>query len=417
MEPRMQRNLRSLMIPGLVALATGGVLVAQAQDVGSGGRPGGLVQEPQILVAHGLSMAIEASTLDALGTQQFGVMSGPRTPGAVGPDRGVSRPGASPGGGGAVGTGAGGAGGTVSRAPYGSDDNGRGTAGAANRTAGTTGIVADAAKSAGPGVEGSRTALDPAWVELQRHAMKAFDIGDRLIKQAPQGNKEGPGARFQAAALRYAATLRRLAEQNNRGEVQAETVVGELPVAPVGVPPGTGALSTPGVTAKTVVEAGVGDTTDIGRESAGDLSAKEIRPAKMRVDRVALSSIVILNHAVKEALDSMQLKQMVRLMGSSETPTGRALLAHASEMETASLTAVNNVLTAGKSGSRIGADPTTVVTSKPAEGPGEPLQQLAMQASDVVMAISALTADQARIEKPKGSDEIPDRSVPKPNAP
>jgi hypothetical protein len=403
METRTQGKLRNMVIAGLAAFAAGSLLFAQGQDTGANGRPADKVREAQIVVAHGLAMASEASTLDSLAMRRTGPVAVPRTTSGIGPDDRGATTGTGPGG-------------TVSRAPYGSDDNGRGTAGESARRASATGT--GASNPAGP-TDIGRPTSDPTATELHRHAMKAFDASDRLLKQAPQGDPEGPGARFQAAAIRYATTLRSLSEQNARGVTVVGPVLERVPETPVGPSPGTGtgALSTPGVTADRVVEAGVGDTTNIGRDAAGGPNVVGAEGAVTVTIGARPLSIVVLNHAVKEALDSMQLRKMVRLMGSSDSPAGRALLAHAREMETASLTAVEGVLAAGKSGSRTGANPNAVATDNPAGGQGERLQQLALQASDVVMAISELTSDRAPVGTEKGNDQDSDRTPPKPEVP
>jgi hypothetical protein len=213
--------------------------------------------------------------------------------------------------------------------------------------------------------------------------------------------------------------LRSLSEPNDRGATEVKSVVGQQPETPVAPSPGTGtgALSTPGVTAKRVVEARVGDTSEIGRGAAGGPETVGDRINVPVTKGAKPLSIVVLNHAVQEALDSLQLKQLVRLMGSSETPAGRALLDHAREMETESLTTVEAMLSAGKSGSRTNTDPDATATSNAARGQGEPLQRLALQASDVVMAISELTSDRAPVGTEKGNDQDSDRTPPKPEVP
>jgi hypothetical protein len=385
METRTQRYFRSLVMVSLAAVAMGGLLFAQGQTASVQGRPD-QGQEAQILVAHGLAMAIEGSTLDLLAMQRGRGAS-------TGTDLG--------------GTGTG-AGGTVTRAPYGSDEDFR----PSDRTAGAVG----AGTSNPAGLTGrGRVSSDPWAVELHRHAMQAFEASDRLIKQAPQGDIKGPASRFQVAAVRYATTLRLLSELQDRSGTVVRPVLGQVPETPVGPSPGTGtgALATPGVTAKRVVEAGVGDTTDLGRDAAGGPNVLGTQPA-VRVTIGAMPpSIVVLNHAVKEALDSLQVKQMVRLMGPSDSPARRALLAHARDMETKSLVGVESVLSAGKSGSRMGAN--AVGTSKEAGGQGGPISMLAMQASDVVMAISELTRDQPPVGKAKreGSGSVRSTSKPK----
>jgi hypothetical protein len=377
MATRMQRYFWSIVMACLGAFATSGLHLAQGQDAGAQGRPV-KIPESQILAAHGLAMAIDGSTLEALALRRGGGVSGVGAPSTVGPGgggpstgtgaggavggtggavsrapfatgeatraTGASGPGGGAtvgtgaggavgtgaggtvgtGGGGAVGTGAGGAGGTVSRAPYGRDDDLRGAGGASTRTAGAIG--AGAPNAAGL-AEGSRASLDPSAMELHRRAMRAFDASDRLIREAAQGGNEGPASRFQVAAVRYANTLRLLAEQD---------------------------------------------------------------------DRIGTTPVLVLNHGVKDVLDSMELTQLVRLMGSSDAG-GRALLAHAREMEAEGLRAVDGVLSAGSPGSREGANrPGPNVE---AGGQGGPIRTLALQASEVVMAIQELTGERQPARK------------------
>jgi len=161
-------------------------------------------------------------------------------------------------------------------------------------------------------------------MELHRHATRAFEASDRLMKEAAQAGTEKHASRFQVAAARYAATLRLLSEQH---------------------------------------------------------------------DRIGTTPILLLNHGVKEALDSMELRQLARTMGSSDSPAARALLSHAREMETGSLQAVEGVLSAGKSGARAEANANALGINEAAAGQGVPLQTIALQASEVVMAIQDLTRD------------------------
>jgi len=175
--------------------------------------------------------------------------------------------------------------------------------------------------------------------------MQAFEASDRLMKQAVQEGSKDRSSRFQAAAARYAASLRVLSEQG-----------------------------------------GIGGTTPV----------------------------VVLNHGVKEALESMQLKQLVRTTGISESPAGRALLAHAREMDTASKQAVESVLSAGKSGSNDQA--IALGASNEAGGQGGQLRTLALQASEIVMALDELTGEGANVvkDKEKGSDS--DQGTSRPEA-
>jgi hypothetical protein len=125
--------------------------------------------------------------------------------------------------------------------------------------------------------------------------------------------------------------------------------------------------------------------------------ANTLRLLSEQDDRIGTTPVLVLNHGVKDVLDSMELTQMARLMGSSDSPGGRALLAHAREMASEGLRAVDGVLSAGSPGSREGANrPGPNVE---AGGQGGPIRTLALQASEVVMAIQELTGERQPARK------------------
>jgi len=238
--------------------------------------------------------------------------------------------------------------------------------------------------------------------------MKAFDASDRLFKQAAAGETQGNSSRFQAAAVRYAASLRLLSEGNDQGggrDVQARRGTADAAVVPAAGAEGSPRLGTTErlpVTTRAPQGVEIGDAPPIGvgvtggarddtRVTVGIRDAAGIGQAGDGLMAEAASRVAILNHAVKDALDSMQLKEMVRELGCADTPAGRAMLTHAREMDTESLQAVERVLssTSDGDGPRNGA-----------AGPGlgedaiarrEPLRTLALQATEVVMAIEELT--------------------------
>jgi len=124
---------------------------------------------------------------------------------------------------------------------------------------------------------------------LQQHARSAFHASEMLLRQAE--NAGGGTERFYRAANRYATTLRALG----------------------------GSLSGAGTPA----------TTGAG----GDF-----------MNGFDLTTVSLINHGVKEALDSLQLKQMVRMMGG-ETEAGRALMDHARQMDAESRQAIDALAT------------------------------------------------------------------------
>jgi len=128
--------------------------------------------------------------------------------------------------------------------------------------------------------------------QLQQHARNAFEASEKLLGQAANGG--GESERFYRAANRYATTLRTLG----------------------GASAGRGGAG-----------GGVSATTTSGT-GADTMSG------------VDLTSVTLINHGVKEALDSLQLKQMVRMMGR-ETAAGRALMDHARQMDAESRQAID----------------------------------------------------------------------------
>jgi len=125
--------------------------------------------------------------------------------------------------------------------------------------------------------------------QLQQHARNAFEASERLLRRAEDA--AGANERFYRAANRYATTLRTLggASSGRGGE-------------------GAGAAGTGG------------DPMGV----------------------VDLTAVTLINHGVKEAVDSLQLKQMVRMMGA-ETDRGRALMEHARQMDSESRQAIESL--------------------------------------------------------------------------
>jgi len=132
--------------------------------------------------------------------------------------------------------------------------------------------------------------------QLQQHARNAFDASEKLLRQAESAG--GANGRFYRAANRYATTLRTLGgASSGRGSA------------------GGGAA------------AGAAGASGTNGDSMGG---------------VDLTSVTLINHGVKEALDSLQLKQMVRMMGA-ETDAGRALMEHAQQMDSESRQAIESL--------------------------------------------------------------------------
>jgi len=156
---------------------------------------------------------------------------------------------------------------------FGRDDDLSKTSATVATTPGSNGtIVGDRGRS--------YTALGLTSEQLRGHARRAFQASERLLRQAEDA---GAGAdRFFAAANRYAATLRTLGD--------TATPPGEL-----GGPP-------------------------------------PVAPAEFAAGVVDPGTISLINHSMKEALDALQLKRMVRALGES-SQASRALMTHAQQMD------------------------------------------------------------------------------------
>jgi len=433
-------RVAGLMLVGIGFLSACGLLNAQGQP--AGGRDGSDANKSSlVLVAHGLSMAIEASTLEALairpgeevrgvGAAAVDVPTGKQTRATTGPGSGVSDGGRSPapaiavgngvdtgpfssyggdrrtgttgtGGGGGLASGSagggGGAGGTASTSSYGGDrgrgSTGTGGGGALASGAGGSGGAGGAGSSGGgdantqnpvgsggtatgsigstPGrtavpAGGSRMPQDSSAMELHRDAMKSFAASDRLFKQALGGESQGRLPRFQDAAIRYAATLRRLCGAEGVGNVGGDATVGTVDTAVV--------------------------QTEIGSRGVNDgRSTAEARGPSRSIGRLtgeASTQVAILNHAVKAALDSMELKGFVREAGSAETAAGRAILTHAREMGSESLQTVRRVLSSMSAAADFRTGPTGPGLTDDAILGTELVRALATQANEVVVAAS-----------------------------
>jgi len=157
--------------------------------------------------------------------------------------------------------------------------------------------------------------------QLRQHAQRAFEASDTLLRKA--ASKGGSSERFYRAANRYATTLRSLGGQAlRRGGASGD-------------------------------DNNTGASTGLG---GGAMSGAD------------LTSVTLINHGVKEAIDSLQLKQMVRSMGE-EGEAARALLDHARQMDSESQQAIQGLSNgvagrsgasgSGTSGAGVGASGTT----------------------------------------------------------
>jgi len=110
------------------------------------------------------------------------------------------------------------------------------------------------------------------------------------------------------------------------------------------------------------------------------------------------SSVSLVNHGVKQALDSFQLKQMIRTIGT-DTAAGRALMDHARQMDAESGQAIDSVAVSDAAmgglpgGFTVGGVASTAPGAAPGMGGGgrgTEVQLLVQQAREVLHAIREL---------------------------
>ncbi len=314
-------------------------------------------QESRMLIAHGLEMTIEGSTLQGMAQRAAGVRVGPTVDprpspaGVVGSSSVRTPPVADP---------------AAVRIPVPASTAGTGyTQGAGETVSGRVvgngeGIgprtpVAGLPGAPTPGVVGAVTVapavpLTPgeSGSMLQRQAMRAFEAGERLLGQGMTG---GPDQNFQQAAERYANTLRAIASQ---------------PVLRLTRPATATTITTPigGVTVTTTPAASrVAET--VGADPA---------------------SVALVNHAVKEALGAFKIRAMIRHNGGSSGPAGQQLMEHAQMMESESRATIRAFAGIGDAG-------PVPRASGELGSPNGMVQALAQQANDLILAIQGTGPD------------------------
>jgi len=186
-----------------------------------------------------------------------------------------------------------------------------------------------------------------------------------LLAQASRDG--GPDPRLQQAAIRYAAMLRSLG---------APVLAAPVPAGAVGN--GTGGSGTfPSATSAT----GVGGTGNPVTGPSGAAVAPGAVTSPPGVGGVAvapggiadadLATVAAINHGVKEAIGSLRIRQMIRTLGSSDSPAAQLLMTHARDMDTQSLATIRSVAGAGGAVA------------------GSPVQALAQQANDLILALQS----------------------------
>jgi hypothetical protein len=308
-------------------------------------------QESRMLLAHGLEMTIEGSTLIGMAQRAAGVGPGsavdprPSPAGVVGSSSvgtvpvtvpGVVRVPVTPNTAGTGYTGAPGE--TVSGRPVGNGNEINPTtpiAGLPN--APQPGIVNPAGVASAvpltPGQSGSM---------LQRQALRSLEAGQRLLGAGMVG---GPDEAFQQAAANYANTLRAIASQ---------------PVIRFGRPGTSTTVNTP-IGAVTVTTA---PTTGRAAETVG----------------ADPTSVALVNHAVREALGAMKIRHMIRHMGGTTGLSGQMLMEHAQMMESESRATIRAFAGIGDAG------PVPRAAGE-LGSPNGTVQTLAQQAHDLITAM------------------------------
>ena len=295
-------------------------------------------QEARMLIAHGLEMTIEGSTLQGMAQRAAGVGLGPAVDprpspaGVVGSSSvGTVTP-ASP---------------AAARAPAPASIAGTGFTGAPGKTVSGRPVgngneitprtpVEGLPGAPTPGAPGAVVVAPSAPLTagqsasmLQRQAMRSFEAGERLLSAGMAG---GADRTFQQAAGRYANTLRAIANQ---------------PVLKVG-------------------------------PTVGGTTVATLRPAETVGADPA--SVALINHGVKEALGAMKIRGMIRHGGGSSGPGGQALMEHAQMMESESKATIRAFAGIGDAG-------PVARASGELGSPNGMVQALAQQAHDLIMAL------------------------------
>jgi hypothetical protein len=308
-------------------------------------------QEARMLLAHGLEMTIEGSTLIGMAQRAAGVGVGPAVDprpspvGVVGSSSVGTVPVAVPG---------------VVRVPVTPTTAGTGYTGApgetvSGRPVGNGNEITPTTPVAGqpgapqPGLPNAAVVapvvpLTPGQngAMLQRQALRAFEAGERLLGAGMTG---GPDQAFQQAAERYANTLRSIASQ---------------PVIRFARPGTSTTVNTP-IGAVTVTTA---PATGRAAETIG------ADPA----------SVALVNHAVREALGAMKIRHMTRRLGGTAGLSGQLLMEHAQMMESESRETIRAFAGIGDAG------PVPRAAGE-LGSPNGTVQTLAQQAHDLIITI------------------------------
>jgi hypothetical protein len=333
------------------------------------------MQESRMLLAHGLEMTIEGSTLQGMAMRAAGVGLGPAVDprpspaGVVGsssvgtvvvPRPVVAVPAPT-----TAGTGFTGAPGeTVSGRPVGNGNEitPRTPVAGLPDAPQPGGVDQTIVNSGVPLSSGQAAAM------LRRQALRSFESGERLINQGSIAT--GPDGRLQQAATRYANTLRTFASQ---------------PILRFGVPAaGTTVVTPGGAVAVATTPAATTVNTPIGSVTVATAPAVPVTASAATVGADP-ASVALINHAVKEAIGAMKIRSIIRNMGGSSGPAGQQLMDHAMMMESESRNTIRAFAGIGDSGPVARADGEL-------GSPNGSVQTLAQQANDLILALLGLPA-------------------------
>ena len=291
-----------------------------------------LENESRMLIAHGLEMTIEGSTLQGMAMRSAGVNVGqsvdprPSPAGAVGsssvgtttaPANAAIR---TPSTVSTAGTGFTGAPGeTVSGRPVGNGDEIKRN----TPVAGLPEAPQPGGQAPASGVSVAPLNAGQAVADLQKMAVRSFEAGERLLNQGMAAGS--PDQKLQKAAARYAGSLRSIASEPMRR---------------------TSSI-------------GTGSTEAIGADPA---------------------SVALINHGVREAIGAAKIRHMIRQMNGTTGPAGQQLMEHAQMMESESRSMIRAFAGTGEGGS-------TPTASGLVGSPNGAVAVLAQQANELISAL------------------------------
>lgn len=308
----------------------------------------------QAAIGHALTMSIDGSNLWFLAQQgRGGGMGGAgigrgaagagidRRAGAAGADRGAAGAAATDRGAGAAGT-----------------DRAAG----ADRIAGGAG--ADAGRGAGPAAGGAGNPGDAAGA-LQQHARDAFQGSRRLFQAVREDNRGGAGdavgggvGEFQRAAVEYSRFLESLCNQQGAGirpdDGRGAAAGRGTGAGPDEAPAGAIGADRTEATGRAITRAETSARPTGDRALRAEDNAQGGGGAAMIATGADATRIALINHAVKEAVEGVALRQMIQQHGANDQ-TSQALLSHADQMVASARQTIDSLDRMGGAGAGGGA--------------------------------------------------------------